>query len=259
MKFANKTIIFAFLLLLATMVHAIDYSIDNHTINVQISTDGKDNTIEKFFINFPTENAKIAFRDKSLELGTNLDEWTKFNPIFTPSLGQNTLNKKIAYTEGPQNYLQISYDLSEPLMAKGKETTMVTEYVLKVNYFNSFYQAGLWIIPDKTTINIELPPGAEIRDTVEPEATITTVGSRKIVAWNGYKSGNKLTLNYILWKKIDPVVDLNGLTAFLFKTQTGLILIGAIIIAIGAIIWKRKQIKEKIEEFTEKNSIIQEE
>jgi hypothetical protein len=256
---AKKAILFVFLIMALSMVQALDYTIVNHTIDVQISTEGNDTTVEKFFLDFPTDTAKIAFRNTSLSLGTNLEQWTSLDPLFAPSLGQNTLNKKISYTEGTQNYLQISYDLSEPLMAKGKETTMVTEYLLKVNYFNSFYQSGLWIIPDKTTINIELPPGAEIRDTIEPGAAITTSGSRKTVSWNGYKSGNRLTLNYILWKKIDPVIDLNGLTAFLFKTNIGLVLVAAIIILLAVLIWKRHAIKEKIEEFAENNSIIQEE
>ena len=240
-------------------VHAIDYSVTSHTIDIQIAGEGNDTVIEKFFVGFPNEVEKKAFRDNSLLLGTNIDEWKSFNQEFTTSLGQNTSNKKISYTEGEQNYLQISYDLAEPLMAKGKETTMVTEYLIKVNYFNAFYQAGLWIIPDNTKISIELPPGAEIRDTVEPQASITNAGSRKIVAWEGYKSGNRLTLNYIMWKKIDPVIDLNALTLFLFNTQEGMLLILIVIIAIVVIVWQRKKITQKIEEFVETNSIIKEE
>ena len=144
-------------------------------------------------------------------------------------------------------------------MAKGKEATMMIEYNLKVNFFNNFYTAGQWTIPESTTISVELPPGAEIRDTVVPQATITTNGSRKIVNWQGYKRGNELTLNYILWKKITPVVDINAITSFLFKTQEGLILIVISIIVLIVIIMQRKKITHAIEEFVEKNSIIQEE
>jgi hypothetical protein len=241
------------------MANAIVYSVASHSISVQIATEGNDTVVEKFFINFPNEGEKIAFREKGLLLGTNIEGWKEFNPSFTPSLGQNTLNKKISYTEGEQNYLQLSYDLSDPLMAKGKETSMVTEYVIKVNYFNSFYQSGLWIIPDNTSINIELPPGAEIKETAEPQASISSAGSRKVVVWQGYKNGNRLSLSYILWKKIDPVIDLNEMTSFLFKTQIGMVIVAAIIIALGIIIANRKRIKEMIEGFVENNSLIQEE
>jgi len=259
MQITKKALLVIILLMAMTFAHAISYSLTSHEINIQIAGEGNDTVIEKFFIGFPNETEKKAFRDKSLVLGTNIEEWEKFNPEFKTSLGQNTSNKKISYTEGGQNYLQISYDLSEPLMAKGKETTMVTEYIVKANYFNSFYQAGLWIIPDNTKISVELPPGAEIRDTVEPQANITTLGSRKIVTWEGYKSGNRLTLNYITWKKIDPVIDLNAITLFLFNTQEGMLLILIVVIIIAVVIWQRKKIAQKIEDFVETNSIIKEE
>ncbi|MEI7943020.1 MAG: hypothetical protein WCH76_07675, partial [Candidatus Riflemargulisbacteria bacterium] len=171
------TLILGIVVLFIGNAYALDYQITQHTINVQISVEGKDTVIEKFFINFPNDAEKISFRENSLQLGTSIDEWKKLNPLFVSSLGDNTQNKKIAYNEGVQSYLQISYDLSEPLMAKGKEATMITEYSLKVNYFNSFYQAGLWIIPENTSISIEIPAGAEIKGTIEPDATTSKNGA----------------------------------------------------------------------------------
>ena len=256
----TKIMIFALLLILLTgFVNAIDYTITEHTLNIQITTEGQDKIEEKFYISFPNETDKIAFRNKSLQLGTSLDNWKEFDKTFIQSIIENTLNKKISYNEGEQNYLLLSYDLADSFMAKGKETSMLIEYVIKVNYFNSFYQAGLWIIPDNTKINIELPPGAEVRETIEPEATTTTQGTRKTISWQGYKSANKLSLSYVLWKKIDPLVDLSAFNSFLFKTQTGQIIIVAIILLIALIFWQRKKIVESIEEFVEKNSLIKEE
>ena len=208
---------------------------------------------------FDDETSKISFREKSLELGTNLEKWQLFNPVFTQSITQNTLNKKISYNEGAQNYLLLSYDLSEEFMAKGKETNMVTEYTLKANYLDSFYQLGLWIIPTNTKLMIDLPPGAEVRDIVEPEATITTQGTRKTITWQGYKSANRLSLNYILWKKMDPLLDISELNHFLFRTQTGQLIILAIIVLTGVLFWQRKKIVNAIEEFVENNSLIKEE
>ena len=260
MHTAQKTVLIGLLLIfLSFSVNALNYSVGSQEINIQIATEGNDKVIERFEIIFPNEQEKINFRETSLLLGTNIDDWKNFNAKFTPSLGLSTLNKKISYNEGEQNYLEISYDLSETLMAKGKETTMVTEYTLKISFFNSFYQAGLWIIPDNTTITVELPAGAEIRETIEPQANISLSGARRTVSWQGYQSGNRLTLKYILWKKIDPVVDLNALTAFLFKTQEGMILMLVLIAGLALIAWKRKGIARTIEEFVEKNSIIREE
>lgn len=263
MQNRQKALFLGLVLLLITLfltnTFAATYPISNHTIQIQINSEGTDKVTEKYFIAFTDEKSKINFRNKSLELGTDLEAWKEYDASFVPTLDPNALNKKIAYVEGVESYLQISYDLSEQLMAKGKEATMMTEYNLKVNFFNSFYTAGQWTIPENTTINVELPPGAEIRDNVVPQATITSNGSRKIVNWQGYKRGNELTLNYILWKKITPVVDINEVTSFLFKTQEGLILILISIIVLIVLIMQRKKITHAVEDFVEKNSIIQEE
>jgi len=264
MNLAKIAVFYILILLLTNFAiaaenNSIDYTITEHNLNIQITSEGQDKIEEKFYIIFPTENEKIAFREKSLQLGTNLDNWKEFNKSFTPSLIENTINKKISYNEGEQNYLLLSYDLSETFMAKGKETNMLIEYIIKVNYFNSFYQAGLWIIPDNTKITIELPPGAEVRETIEPEATTTKQGNKTIITWQGYKSANKLALSYVLWKKIDPLVDLSAFNSFLFKTQTGQIIIAIIVLFIILIFWQRKKIVAIIEDFVEKNSLIKEE
>ncbi|MCX6803292.1 MAG: hypothetical protein NTY48_01840, partial [Candidatus Diapherotrites archaeon] len=127
----------------ATTVNALSYTTVEHTINIQISLEGKDTVIERFYIEFTDENERLAFREKSIALGTNIDEWKKFDLAFVPSLGENTTDKKISYNESARNYLEIDYSLAEPLMVKGKDASMLTEYNLKVNYFNGFYQSGL--------------------------------------------------------------------------------------------------------------------
>ncbi|MEI7961038.1 MAG: hypothetical protein WCI04_01765 [archaeon] len=263
MDFAKKSALIAIVLVMTMSffgtAHALDYQISQHTINVQISTDSKDTVVEKFFISFPNDTEKINFRENSLQLGTSIDEWKKLNTLFIPSFGENTQNKKIAYNEGDQSYLQISYDLTDTLMAKGKEATMLTEYSLKVNYFNSFYQAGLWTIPENTSINIDIPAGAEIRNAIEPQATTSKNGTRTVVTWQGYKSANKLSLTYVVWKKITPVIDLNATTNFLFKTQAGMLFLLAVVIILIVTAWQRKKIGAIIEDFVEKHSVIKEE
>jgi hypothetical protein len=226
---------------------------------IQIATEGKDKVTEKFFINFPTNEAKIEFRQKSLELGTSLDAWKEFNPVFVPGIGENTLNKKISYNESDQSYLQLSYELGEPIMATSKEADRMIEYNMKINYFDSFYRTGQWVIPEGTTISIELPAGAEIKKTAGPQATITKNGARQVLNWQGYKTSNELTLDYIVWKKMEPVIDLNAFTTFMTKTTQGQILIVAIAVILIIIILKRKKIANKIEDFVETNSIIKEE
>jgi preprotein translocase subunit SecG len=245
--------------ILCTTVNAIEYQISAHSVQIQVATEGKDKVTEKFFINFPSSEAKIEFREKSSELGTSLEEWKQFNQAFIPGIGENILNKKISYNESDKSYLQISYELAEPIMATAKEADRMIEYSMKINYFNSFYKTGQWVIPEGTTISIELPAGAEIKKMAGPQSTITKNGSRQTINWQGYKTSNELAVNYILWKKMEPVIDLNEFTNFMTKTTPGQLGIGAIIIILVIIILERKKISGKIEEFVENNSIIKEE
>jgi hypothetical protein len=247
------------LILLSVLVNGLSFDVTRKTMAVQIATEGKDNVTEKFYLYFPNETEKVAFREKSLELGTNLDAWKQLNPEFIPNIQENTLNKRIAYTEGEESILQIDYELAEPLMNKTKETTTMEEYEIKVNYFNSFYNTGQWIIPENTTVSIELPPGAEIKGTIEPEATTSTTGNRKTITWQGYKSKNELRLSYTQWKKSEPLIDLNKMRTYLFETTEGITITAIITIIVLAIIWQRKKITNTIENFVEENSTIKEE
>jgi len=236
-----------------------DYSITEHKINIVVDTEGSAEIVERFTINFQNETEKVIFRNQSSSMGSDLDKWKAFNPLFVSNVGvNNTTNGKISYTEGNPGILEISYKLTEKLMAIGKETNMMSEYQLKANYWNKFYQSGVWIIPDNTKIQIDLPAGAEIKEDIEPTALVSSIGPRKIIIWEGYKTGNKLTLKYVLWKKVTPVVDLNEIINFLFKTTNGLILVAIATILILTILWKRKFITKNIEEFIENNSKIEE-
>ncbi len=259
MQIKKLMIIAMLLLILVPMAFSESYSITKHSINLEISSEGEAKIVEKFYLFFPTETDKIAFRDKSTSIGSDFEGWKKYNSRFAPSIGsENTTNGKISYNEGVESYLEISYELPEPLMAKGKETAMVIEYSIKANYLNNYYQSGIWIIPDNTVMTIELPPGADVKESIEPPSLITLQGSRKVITWEGYKSANRLTVNYILWKKVAPVIDISSLLTLLFKTTQGqiAILISAIIVVI--ILWKKKFITDRIERFVEENTKIEE-
>jgi len=83
-------------------------------------------------------------------------------------------------------------------------------------------------------------------------------GTKQFVVWKGYKSGGELTVHYVLWKKSDPVVDINALSNFLFKTSEGIITIVIGLIVLLILLWKRKKIANRIENFVENHTIIEE-
>jgi hypothetical protein len=242
-----------------SMVFAIDYGVWLHDIKIEVDSEGEALISEKFHLFFPNEDEKIAFREKSLELGSNLNKWAEFDKKFTSKIGFNNITKgTITYSEGEDNYLELKYSLADEIMAKGKETTLVEEFNVKANYFNELYQSGLWIIPDNTRVTIVLPPGAEIRDSFSPEGIIGNEGTKKTITWNGYKSANELKIKYVIWKKINPIVDLNQVTNFLFRTTEGLVVITVILIIVGVVVWKRSFLASKIEKFSENNTQFEE-
>lgn len=260
-----KKIILTILLLfsLIILVNAqtdIEYGIWAHKINIDVDIDGQAAVTERFHIFFINDSDQRKFRELSSKFGTNLDNWEEFNSIFKNNIGgDRALNKRVNFSDSEDTFLEISYILAESLMAKGKETSLIIEYSIKANYLNSLYESGMWIIPENTSVSIILPAGAEVRQTVRPQATITNYGSnRKMITWEGYISSNELIFQYYIWKKIEPIIDLNKLNEFLFRTPQGLTIIGVIIAIILIIIWKRKIISEKIENFVEANTIIKE-
>ncbi|MBT4191726.1 MAG: hypothetical protein HOE11_00300 [Candidatus Diapherotrites archaeon] len=248
------------LLFLTSFASAQNYSVWLHTVDIEINSIGDAQISEKFHLFFPTDEDKLHFRNLSARFGSDIKDWQAFNPNFVPTIGStNIINGKIAYSEDEANYLELSYGLTDSIMAKGKENSLVAEYNIKANYFNSLYESGLWVIPDNTQINIILPPGAEVKDSIEPSALISRIGQQNIITWNGYKSANQLNVKYVLLRKISPLVDLNDFTNFLFRTNEGLTIILIILVIIAIVSWKRKTIAGKIESFVENNTIIEEE
>jgi len=250
------------LLLLGINTLAADnYGIWLHNIDVDVSANGDAEVSEKYYLFFDDEAAQLDFREIREKFGSDFTLWEEFNPKFKSTIGgAKVVNKKINYSEGDETFLQITYNLSDSLMAEGKDTSLISEYSIKANYLNNLYESGLWVIPENTRVSIILPAGAEIRDSVKPQATILDYPTnRKQILWEGYKSSNELSLKYFIWKKIDPLFDLNKVSNFIFRTQTGLILLGFLIILTGIIIWKRKIIADKIEDFVEANTILKEE
>lgn len=250
--------VFAVILLITQSAFAISYNLWSHPIDISLNNTGEAEITERFHLFFSSEQDKIEFREKSTELGTDLEAWEEFNEQFTNTIGgKSAVNKKISYNEKEDSYLELKYSLNEPLMARGKETSFRIKYSIKANYFDSLYQSGLWVIPDGTEIRILLPPGGEIEETIEPEARIVNEGTRKKVVWTGYKSGNNFSFNYILWKKLPPIIDLNKTIAFLFRTTEGLVILSMIGLVLAVLLWKRKIISKKIELFVENTTVFE--
>ncbi|MDD3159471.1 MAG: hypothetical protein PHQ98_00710 [Candidatus ainarchaeum sp.] len=259
MNFRKLILLFLFFVFVSAVYSASlsqpAYSIYQHDIEIDIDIDGNSVVVEKFYLSFQNENDKLNFRKKSDELGTDFQNWIEFNPVFTYSIGNKDLVEKtiVEYSDGVQNYIKLTYALTEQIVFESKESTFMKELVLKTKYFDYFYD-GSWVIPDNTMVAIILPAGAEVGENIEPSADISSVGQRKKIIWNGYKTSNKLSLSYVTWKKITPVIDLTELINFLTGTTTGIIIIFVSSVVLAIILIKRKLIINVIEDFVEDNS-----
>ncbi|MFA5357348.1 MAG: hypothetical protein WC308_00280 [archaeon] len=251
------------LFFLIVPVYAQEYEIGTHEVRIQVDSNGNASATERFYLNFPNETERASFRTTSTQLGSDMDKWLQFNSKFQPNIKNPNAkdggisNKKIYYNEGQDTYLEISYNLDDPLMAKLNETPTGSEFALKAIFLNNFFEFGLWVIPDNTKIIIELPLEAEVREPVEPAAVVSQIGSKKVVQWEGYKSGNNLELRYVLWKQI--AIDFNLFTTLnnLIFTETGISIIIIVAIIIGAIFYSRKKISQKVEDFVADNSKLE--
>jgi hypothetical protein len=253
------------LLMILAPAHAQEYEITLHEVHLQVNAEGNAKSVERFYLTFPNDAEKASFRNMSIKLGSDMEQWLQFNTKFQPNIKNpntktgNLSDKKISYNEGEQTYLEISYSLSDPLMAKRKETPTGTEFELKAVFLNNFFEFGLWVIPDKTKITIELPLDAEVRQPVEPPATVSQIGSKKVVQWQGYKSGNNLELKYVLWKQIALDFNLFSAISSLFFTPAGLTALAVLIAILAVVFISRKKIVKKIENFVANNSKLEEE
>jgi hypothetical protein len=226
-------------------------------VEVDVGLDNHAQIIEKFYIFFPNDDEKLKFRDESLIAGADQSLWSKFDSKFIPSIGPNSIKEIIvSYNEGSEvnpTFVSLSYFLTEPLFYSLKETTFMKEFVLSTKFFtSSFYKQSL-IIPDRTTISIILPPGADLGEDIEPIFE-EIGGQRKKISWKGHLTSKELKFSYLSWKRIDIMIDLNTILNFLFSSIEGQIISLFSIILIIVIIFKRKSISSSIESFVENNS-----
>ena len=167
---------------------------------------------------------------------------------FFPHIGQESevVVSGISFIENEAglDFLEITYSLREALLENKLETSRVIDYGLKPKFFNEFRQESLWVIPEGTTISVELPLGAEIKQPVKPDADIQT----NLVSWQGYVSGNELALNYSLFKQIASF-DLSQAIREVMQSDLFLIFVVVAVIVLGIVLAKRKAISGKIENY----------
>ena len=234
------------LLLLLSSASAQFYILDSHSIDIEADSVGNAQITEKYFLRFQNEQQLADFRQAVSQIGVSLDGWKQYDARIFPHIGleKDSVVSGISFVEEETSldFLEITYSLKEPIMEKKRETSRVIDYSLKAKFFNQFKDGPVWVIPEGTLISVKLPRGIEIKGIVKPDAMVE--GTK--VVWEGYASGNELSLEYSLFKQIASF-DLSQLIRELMQSDLFLLFVAIAAIVLGILFLKRKSISGRIE------------
>ncbi|MDO8427696.1 MAG: hypothetical protein Q7S92_00615 [Candidatus Diapherotrites archaeon] len=252
----------AFLILLHS-VTAISYEIGWHNIELAINADGTGKITEKFYINFDTPADLNEFKQITSKFGIDIaNQWKAFNPKLQPNIGKfsdiTPGSGKIALIEVEDSYLELSYELKEPLFEKIEETSRSTVFELKKPFFNSFLSKPFYVIPAKTAISFILPEQTTVTaNNVLPKGEIQTQNNKTVVIWTGEKTTTDLAIKFTYWKQIAPNLSLAiVIKEFLENTPKELLILLIIIfvLAVSFFYLKRKEYGKKVSDYIVKHS-----
>lgn len=251
--FPKKTALVLLLLAITTTAQAQRYDIVQHTIVIDVDEKGTAGITERFYLLFPRDIYLENFKQESQTNGVSLSAWKQFDSRLHPFIGEETdiVSAQLAFIENQDKYLELTYKLKTPIMHVTSDTTRRTDYRLKENFFRQFFVGSLIIIPDNTSIQIKLPPQAEIQGTIKPDAAI----EQNTIILNGYKSSNVIEIQYRVWKQIASF-DLQQIMQGLLKSELTVFL-GTTAFALLIFVYiKRKTIAQKIEDYIVEHSEI---
>ncbi|MCD6434113.1 MAG: hypothetical protein J7L14_00700 [Candidatus Diapherotrites archaeon] len=249
-----------FLFLLVGNSLALRYDITEHQIKVSVDEQGYASIEERFYLKFPNYYHVEEFKKQSLKYGIKLDEWQKFDQRFKTYVGNpravtNAIVQPLI-TSDSKYFLRITYSLSEPIMEKKREGSRTVEFSLKPNIFREFFSGSLWVIPERTVIEITLPKLVEVKEeAIEPDAIVRG----NVIIWQGYKSANTITLSYTLLKQIAPNISLAKLLLELTSLERLPLTILLVTFVIAIIYWQRRKIVGNIENYIIENTKVLEE
>ena len=234
------------LLLLLSSASAQFYIMESHEISIDVDSIGNAQISEKYFLQFQNEQQLVDFRQAVSQIGVNLDGWREYDARIFPHIGleKDLVVSGISFIEEESSldFLEITYALKEPIMEKKRETSRVIDYSLKAKFFNEFKDGPVWVIPEGTSISVQLPRGIEINGLTKPDALVE--GTQ--ITWEGYASGNELFLEYSFFKQIASF-DLSKLISEMMQSDLFWIFVAVAAVIAGVLFIKRKRISGKIE------------
>lgn len=248
--------------MLVSGVSAVDYAITLHSIDFFVNDSGDIKIKEKYYLQISQIQLE-EFRTETDKLGNDLDAWKKYDSRFTNSIGSiddiKPRTGAIAFLVSNDIFVEITYELETPVFLNTAETSRETTYTINKSVLNRFIDRGNFVVPENTIITFVFPLATNIdSEKIEPQAAITSDGTNKFVAWEGFIKINKLEFTFSQWKKIETVSIGLILKNYIEEENPTkwLVVLLIAILAIFALL-NRDQITKKIFEYMEKTTEIE--
>ncbi|MFH1752332.1 MAG: hypothetical protein ABH821_05345 [archaeon] len=246
-------VLLIFLILIVFSFSVNSETITSHQIEITVNEAGNGNVTEKYVFGFSSELDYEEFKLAAEENGPSIRSWQKSFPEIFPHIATyiEIENVTLSFEETDEVFVTLSYNLIPSIAKKTSETTRKIHWDLENDLFSQLITAGAIIVPENTVIRIFLPRNAEVdSETINPTATIND----NLIEWHGFIQSNRLTLNYTTLKPISPPVNTGEIIEDILNSQSTYFLLLVAVILVILIGWKRKNLKERIEDYIVEHS-----
>ncbi|MDO8625695.1 MAG: hypothetical protein Q7R47_06435 [Candidatus Diapherotrites archaeon] len=241
--------------LLVLIPAATSRTISQHSIQIEVSDSGQGHVIEQYFLSFNSSRELEQTRADALRLGADLSAWRTFDAGIYAHIGSiKPGTGKIGFEEKEgDRYVKIEYDTQKPLFAMDETPRRIT-YRLDSGQFAAFQTGSVYTFPTNTKIILVLPRTARVdTDHLSPKPETGADPTRFV--WSGYlNTTGAIEFGFWIEKQIAPSVALSQTLQQFVATKEFNYVLGLVLLCLGAVYFKRRTIREKVERYLIENS-----
>ncbi len=222
-------------------------------LNVQISVDdqGFASVTENYTLGFISDFEFSDFKLEAKKNASSLNAWESdynfFGTHFAGPTGNTITSSAITFDE-TSRALTLGYGLEKKFARLQSSEQRSDTYTIQDTQLAAFNVAGTIVIPENTTITINLPVNSQVDASGLPDKVQVINGNQVLL--NGIQS-NSINVQYSVSKSIAPsgIEIINGISnIYIFAPVIALLIIG--------IFAKREEIEKRIEDYLVDHSEI---
>ncbi|MFH1224523.1 MAG: hypothetical protein V1676_01840 [Candidatus Diapherotrites archaeon] len=245
---------FAALALLIFAAHASALGVSQYAVSINVAKDGYAAFEEKYYLKFAHGFEQDEFAADAAKNGSSLDVWAVDYNFFYPHFGRGNLKRSSVSFDSELGVLTLSYELLTPFATVISDEPRATLWEIPDRELLEFRQGSLIVVPKGTSIEITLPPNAEVvAGQISPDVKVTG----NVISLGGI-STNFINLRYKIPKP--PITAGPGYAEavmdFLSVPGNAVVLV-PIVAVLALVVFYRKQIGERIEGYIIEHSEIE--